>query len=106
MIIAHFKRSCASEPPPAVPGRAVLAGMRRPRFHSGKPTGPKHTQWLAGFDGVSGNADKEIADPMGFGRLECACYLLAREVGIDMARSRLHEEGGGTFHDPALRPHA
>src|SRR3546814_7502134 len=31
---------------------------------------------------------------MGFGRLEYACYLLAREAGIDMARSRLHEEGG------------
>ena len=52
------------------------------------------TQWLLKFDGVSGNADKELADPMGYGRLEYACYLLAKEAGISMMRSRLHEERG------------
>ena len=76
--------------------KAVLAWNEATgEFHSGQLTaGPGYTQWLVKFDGVSGNADKELADPMGFGRLEYACYLLAREAGIDMARSRLHEEGG------------
>jgi serine/threonine-protein kinase HipA len=76
--------------------KAVLAWNEETgEFHSGQLTaGPGYTQWLVKFDGVSGNADKELADPMGFGRLEYACYLLAREAAIDMARSRLHEEGG------------
>lgn len=75
--------------------KAVLAWNEETgEFHSGQLTaGPGYTQWLVKFDGVSGNADKELADPMGFGRLEYACYLLAREAGITMARSRLHEEG-------------
>lgn len=50
--------------------------------------------WLLKFDGVSENADKEIADPLGYGRLEYACHLLAREAGVTMADCRLHEEGG------------
>ncbi|RKR00432.1 type II toxin-antitoxin system HipA family toxin [Maricaulis maris] len=50
--------------------------------------------WLLKFDGVSENADKEIADPLGYGRLEYACHLLAREAGITMSDCRLHEEGG------------
>src|SRR3546814_16693803 len=76
--------------------KAVLAWNEETgEFHSGQlAAGPGYTQWLVKFDGVSGNAAKELADPMGFGRLEYACYLLAREAGIDMARSRLHEEGG------------
>ena len=76
--------------------KAVLAWNEETgEFHSGQlMAGPGYTQWLVKFDGVSGNADKELADPMGFGRLEYACYLLAKEAGIDMARSRLHEEGG------------
>lgn len=64
-------------------------------FHSGQlKAGSGYTQWLMKFDGVAGNADKELADPMGYGRLEYACYLLAREAGINMSRCRLHEEGG------------
>jgi len=50
--------------------------------------------WLLKFDGVSENADKEVADPLGYGRLEFACHLLAREAGIVMTDCRLHEEGG------------
>lgn len=52
------------------------------------------SQWLLKFDGVTVNADKEVADPLGYGRLEYACYLLAIEAGIDMSESRLFEEGG------------
>jgi serine/threonine-protein kinase HipA len=46
------------------------------------------------FDGVHGNRDKEVADPQGFGRIEYAYSLMAREAGIDMEACRLHEEGG------------
>jgi|TARA_R110000772_G_scaffold205498_2_gene315840 serine/threonine-protein kinase HipA len=76
--------------------KAVLAWNEETgEFHSGQlKAGPGYTQWLLKFDGVSGNADKELADPMGYGRLEYACYLLAKEAGISMMRSRLHEEGG------------
>ena len=76
--------------------KAVLAWNEETgEFHSGQlKAGPGYTQWLLKFDGVSGNADKELADPMGYGRLEYACDLLAKEAGISMMRSRLHEEGG------------
>ena len=76
--------------------KAVLAWNEETgEFHSGQlKAGPGYTQWLLKFDGVSGNADKELADPVGYGRLEYACYLLAKEAGISMMRSRLHEEGG------------
>jgi len=76
--------------------KAVLAWNEQTgEFHSGQlDAGPGFSYWLMKFDGVSGNADKEVADPLGFGRLEYACYLLACDAGIDMALSRLHEEGG------------
>ena len=51
-------------------------------------------QYLLKFDGVSGNADKELADPQGFTRIEYACYLMAVAAGIDMMPSRLLEENG------------
>ena len=38
--------------------------------------------WLMKFDGVGGNKDKELADPMGFGRLEYACYLMANKYRL------------------------
>lgn len=50
--------------------------------------------WLMKFDGVSGNKDKELADPMGFGRLEYACYLMAKDAGVEMSECQLYEEGG------------
>jgi serine/threonine-protein kinase HipA len=50
--------------------------------------------WLIKFDGVSENRDKELADPLGYGRIEYAYYLLAQKAGITMMESRLLEEGG------------
>lgn len=50
--------------------------------------------WLIKFDGVSENKDKELADPLGYGRIEYAYYLLAKKAGIEMMESRLLEEGG------------
>lgn len=50
--------------------------------------------WLLKFDGVSGNRDKELADPMGYGAVEHAYGRMAAAAGIDVAESRLLEEGG------------
>jgi serine/threonine-protein kinase HipA len=52
------------------------------------------SHWIMKFDGVSGNRDKELADPQGFGRIEYAYALMAREAGIEMQACRLHHEGG------------
>ncbi|ATC31109.1 type II toxin-antitoxin system HipA family toxin [Caulobacter vibrioides] len=50
--------------------------------------------WLLKFDGVSGNKDKELADPKGYGAVEHAYGQMAAAAGIDVAESRLLEEGG------------
>jgi len=50
--------------------------------------------WLLKFDGVSGNKDKELEDPKGYGVIEYAYYLMALECGIDMSECRLFEENG------------
>ncbi len=52
------------------------------------------TNWLIKFDGISGNRDKELADPQGYGQIEYAYYLMALEAGIQMSECRLHQEGG------------
>lgn len=51
------------------------------------------SHWLLKFDGVSDNSDKEIADPLGYGRIEYAYALMAVDAGITMMPCRLHEEG-------------
>lgn len=50
--------------------------------------------WLLKFDGVRGNKDKELDDPSGYGMIEYAYYLMARECGIDISESRLFKENG------------
>lgn len=50
--------------------------------------------WLLKFDGVEGNRDKELDDPRGYGAIEYACYLMARDCGIEMSDCRLFEENG------------
>jgi serine/threonine-protein kinase HipA len=52
------------------------------------------TYWLLKLDGVSNNRDKELIDPQGFGRIEYAYYLMAKDCGIEMSESRLLEENG------------
>ena len=48
--------------------------------------------WLLKFDGVSGNRDKELEDPRGYGAIEYAYYLMARDCGIAISECRLLEE--------------
>ncbi|MEX2451278.1 MAG: type II toxin-antitoxin system HipA family toxin [Rhodospirillales bacterium] len=50
--------------------------------------------WLLKFDGVSGNKDKELEDPAGYGLIEYAYYKMALAAGIDMKECRLLEENG------------
>jgi len=50
--------------------------------------------WLLKFDGVSGNRDRELDDPQGYGAIEYAYYLMAVDAGIEMSECRLLEENG------------
>ncbi|MBL4673527.1 MAG: type II toxin-antitoxin system HipA family toxin [Arenicella sp.] len=76
--------------------KAIVAwNSQTGEFRSGQVkqhTGFSH--WLIKFDGVSGNRDKELADPQGYGQIEYAYYLMAQNAGINMSECRLHHEGG------------
>jgi serine/threonine-protein kinase HipA len=76
--------------------KAILAwNPETNEFRSGQvqvQSGFEH--WLMKFDGVSNNRDRELADPMGFGKIEYAYHLMAIEAGILMTPCRLHHEGG------------
>ena len=56
--------------------------------------GDGYDYWLLKFDGVSNNKDKELADPLGYGRIEYAYHLMAVAAGIEMTQCRLMEENG------------
>jgi serine/threonine-protein kinase HipA len=55
---------------------------------------PGFESWLIKFDGVRGNRDKELEDPQGYGAIEYAYFLMARDCGIEIADCRLLEEAG------------
>ncbi|MDR3229619.1 MAG: HipA domain-containing protein [Puniceicoccales bacterium] len=50
--------------------------------------------WLMKFDGVTGNKDKELEDPKGYGAIEYAYSLMAAAAGVRISECRLFEEGG------------
>jgi serine/threonine-protein kinase HipA len=57
--------------------------------------GPGFEHWLLKFDGVANNRDKDtLADPQGYGAVEYAYSLMARDAGLEMEDCRLFEEGG------------
>lgn len=74
--------------------KAILAwNPQTNEFRSGQidvPGGFEH--WLMKFDGISNNRDKELAAPMGYGKIEYAYHLMAVDAGINMEPCRLHEE--------------
>jgi serine/threonine-protein kinase HipA len=76
--------------------KAIVAwNQQTGEFRSGQVTQQTgFSNWLIKFDGVSGNRDKELADPQGYGQIEYAYYLMALSAGINMSESRLHQEGG------------
>lgn len=45
--------------------------------------------WIIKFDGVT---NKELGDPKGYGKIEYAYYLMARDAGINIMESRLLKE--------------
>ena len=60
--------------------------------------GSGFSYWILKFDGVSGNIDKELEDPKGFGLIEYAYYKMALASGIEMSECRLlHENGRSHF---------
>lgn len=70
--------------------------------------------WLLKFDGIDGNGDKEGSDRSGYGRVEYAYHLMAREAGLEMSECRLWDglhfmtrrfdrlPGGGKLHMQSL----
>lgn len=76
--------------------KAILAwNPETNEFRSGQvEIGKGFEHWLMKFDGISNNRAKELADPMGYGKIEYAYHLMAVEAGIMMASCRLHHESG------------
>lgn len=76
--------------------KAVLAWNRKTgEFRSGQVDADDgHEHWILKFDGISNNRDRELADPQGFGRIEHAYWLMAKDADIEMSECRLHQEGG------------
>ena len=76
--------------------KALLAwNPRTGEFRSGQvDTAAGFQHWILKFDGISNNRDRELADPRGYGKIEYAYHLMARDAGITMSECRLHHEGG------------
>ena len=76
--------------------KAVIAWNRiTNEVRSGQITaGDGFEYWLLKFDGVTGNKDKELEDPNGYGAIEYAYHLMAKAAGITMSECRLMEENG------------
>ena len=76
--------------------KAVIAWNRETNeVRSGQiAAGDGFDYWLLKFDGVTGNRDKELEDPKGYGAIEYAYYLMAGAAGIEMSECRLLEENG------------
>lgn len=72
--------------------KAVIAMNKEGEVMSGQADAPKgYDYWLLKFDGVT---DLELGEPGGYGRIEYAYYLMARDAGIDMTECKLLEENG------------
>ena len=76
--------------------KAVIAwNSKTNEVRSGQVKAPAGFEyWLLKFDGVSGNRDRELADPPGYGAIEYAYSLMAKAAGIHMTDCRLFEENG------------
>ena len=76
--------------------KAIIAwNQKTDKVHSGQvKAGKGFSYWILKFDGVSGNKDKELDDPAGYGLIEYAYYHMVKKAGIDMEESRLLKENG------------
>jgi len=72
--------------------KAVIAVNRYGRVRSGQMDAPEgYSHWLIKLDGVN---DHQFSDPKGYGRIEYAYHLMAKNCGINMTECRLLEENG------------
>jgi len=73
--------------------KAVIAYNEKTKeVRSGQADIPKgFTHWLMKFDGVT---DSQFGSSVGYGRVEMAYYLMAKDAGINMSECRLLEENG------------
>ncbi len=73
--------------------KAVIAFNPHTReIRSGQTDAPKgFTHWLLKFDGVT---DQQLGVSSGYGRVEMAYHLMAKEAEIEMTECRLLEENG------------
>lgn len=73
--------------------KAVIAyNPKTKEVRSGQGNAPKGFEhWLLKLDGVSG---EQFGESSGWGRVEYAYYLMARDCGIDINESQLFEENG------------
>ncbi len=72
--------------------KAVIAVDESGHILSGQAEVPRgYEYWILKFDGVT---DMELGETRGYGRIEYAYYLMAREAGIHMTECRLLEENG------------
>lgn len=71
--------------------KAVIAfNEKTSEVRSGQADAPKGFEhWLIKLDGVS---DVQLGESQGYGRVEMAYYLMAKDAGIEMMESRLIEE--------------
>lgn len=76
--------------------KAIIAwNQQTDEVRSGQvKAGKGFSYWLLKFDGVSGNRDKELDDPAGYGLIEHAYYHMAKKAGIGIEESRLLKENG------------
>ncbi len=76
--------------------KAIIAwNAKTDEVRSGQvKAGEDFSYWLLKFDGVSGNKDKELEDPAGYGLIEYAYYKMALAAGINMKECRLLKEDG------------
>ncbi len=73
--------------------KAVIAyNEKTGEVRSGQAKVPKgFSHWIIKLDGVS---DVQLGDTQGYGRVEMAYYLMAKDAGLDMMPSKLFEEHG------------
>jgi serine/threonine-protein kinase HipA len=73
--------------------KAVIAYNHNPNeVRSGQANVPKGFEhWLIKLDGVSG---EQFGESNGWGRVEYAYYLMAKDCGIEISESQLLEENG------------
>lgn len=73
--------------------KAIIAYNKKTgQVRSGQTNVPKGFEhWLIKLDGVS---DAQFGESKGYGRIEMAYYLMAKDCGIDIMESQLLEENG------------